>query len=136
MLEIYNNKKSFQNLKPKNLWLLALLIFITILSLIIISIKVKTYDNYLVKGYVKCNEICYVITLVPTSLDIENLKINNKKVNYEILNSEIKLDEENMISYNEITLKPNIKLQDKEILNLNFYYHKQRIITKIKNKIF
>ncbi len=53
-----------------------------------------------------------------------------------ILKKELKLDEENLISYFNLTIKPNLVLNNNEIINLNFYYNKQRIIRKIKEKIF
>lgn len=136
MLDIFNNKISFLRLKPQKIFILILIFLIIFISLIIFMIKNSIYDNYQTKGYVTCEENCTIVTAIPSNIDFEIIYLNDKKLNYEIISKELKVDEENFISYYELKISCNRKLDDKEIVKLNFYYNKQRIIKKIKAKMF
>lgn len=135
MLEIFNNKEAFLKIKPKNLLIITILILIVIVSLIIVSIKVEIYDNYQTKGYVTCSDKCFLITMIPSNIDYDVVYFNDKKIDYKLINKDLKVDENNFISYYELEFLVN-EFEDKEIVAINFYYHKQRIINKIKEKMF
>ena len=62
--------------------------------------------------------------------------LNNKNLDYEFVSKELKVDEEAFASYYEITLSTKESFENNEIVNLNFYYNKEKIITKIKEKMF
>ncbi|MCM1052853.1 MAG: hypothetical protein NC483_02615 [Ruminococcus sp.] len=133
---MYNNKQAFLLKKPHKLWLLVLLITVVITLLVYIMIRLRIYDNYQTKGYVTCNSDCFINVMIPSNITFDKISINSKNMEYIVLKKELKLDEENLISYFDLTIKTNLVLNDKEIINLNFYYNKQRIIKKIKEKIF
>ena len=135
-MNVYNNKYAFLNEKPKKLFIAFIIMNVILLILLLLCIKIKIYDNYQAKGYVKCEKTCVIVTIVPSNINIEKIKENNKYLDYEIIKKELKIDEENYISYNNIVLKTDRSYQDKEIIDLNFYYNKQRIIKKIVKKIF
>lgn len=136
MLDIFNNKISFLRLKPQKIFILILFFLIIFISLIIFMIKNSIYDNYQTKGYVTCEENCTIVTAIPSNIDYNMIYLNDFKINYEIISKELKVDEENFISYYEMEISCDRKLNDKEIVKLNFYYNKQRIIQKIKAKMF
>ena len=106
-------------------------LLLLLISYLLISIKI--YDNYQSKGYV---ENGLITSIIPSSLNFEEIYLNNKKVNYEIIEEIVKVDKETINSYKEITFKCSHNFKENEIINITFYYNKQRIITKLKNKIF
>ena len=120
---------------PQNCFRFIAIIGLLILIIIgIFLVNIKIYDHYQTKGYI---ENGLIITVIPSSLKPEEIYLNNKKLNnYEITKKIVKVDKETMNSYQEITIKCHHDFQDQEIINLTFYYHKQRIITKLKEKIF
>lgn len=135
MISIQENKQSFLALKPKKskLFIFMILIFF---SLLILSIKIKVYDNYQSKGYVSCNNRCTLTTILTTDIDYNEIYISNKKKTLELESSLVKIDEEQYISYRELIFKLDDSYQDGEIVQVNFYYNKQRFIQKIKKLIF
>jgi len=136
MFNTYHNKTAFLNKKPKKLFLFVL-VFITFLILFLIfSIKLECYDHYRTKGYVDCEESCVIITAIPSNIEYQKIKLNNKKWNPTLLDKKLEIDEEQMISYYKLTLSSREKRMNKEIVDLNFYYNKQRIIKKIGNLMF
>lgn len=136
MVNIYDNKEAFLKLKPKRLIILFILIILVIIVITIFIIKIKAYDNYQTKGYINCEKECFIETLIPTSIAYEKIKIDNKDITYSLINKEIVIDKENYISYYKITLKSDLEYSNNEIIDINFYYNKQRIIEKIKDKMF
>ena len=125
MLELLDNKESFRRVKPNKHIFLIVILLVVIIGFIIIIIKVQVSDNYQTKGYVDCSYVSY-----------EKLSINKKFKNFHILDKELKIDEEHFTSFYEITIELEDVLNDKEIVELNFYYNKQRIIEKIKDYMF
>lgn len=136
MIDIFNNKTSFLLNKPKHLWLLILFVIAVIIAIIIVSVKIKVFDSYQTKGYVECDKNCLVNVNIPSNINYEKIKINNKDIKFTEIKRELELDKDNLISYYQIKLNCNIPLQSNEIVNLTFYYNKQRIFTKIKNHMF
>lgn len=136
MENLYQNKKAFLDEKPKKLFFISLSFIVFIIFILIISLKVDVYDHYLTKGYVDCSDACKVIVAVPTNIDIKKIKVNNKYLKLNILSKTIEIDEENVISYYLYNFFNDYGFEDKEILDFNFYYNKQRILKKFINSIF
>lgn len=136
MEKLYMNKQAFLRKKPKNLFLIALLIIIFLIISLFVSLKVEVYDHYLTRGYIECSDTCKATLVVPTSVDIQKLKINNKYFKLNILAKTIEIDEENVISYYLYILQMDNSFQDKEIVDFNICYNKQRILKKFINSIF
>lgn len=136
MEKLFMNKQAFLRKKPKNLFLITILIIIFLLVILFISLKVEVYDHYLTRGYIECNGTCNAVVVVPTSIDIQKLKINNKYLKPNILSKTIEIDEENVISYYLYNFQMDDSFQDKEIVDFNICYNKQRILKKFINSIF
>jgi len=136
MESLYQNKIAFLNEKPKNLFLISLSLMVFLLITSILSFKIEVYDHYLTRGYVDCSEHCKVIVVVPTNINIQKIKLNNKYIKPNILSKTIEIDEENVVSYYLYHLSNDYDFADKEIVDFNFCYNKQRILKKFINSIF
>lgn len=137
MIAIFNNKNSLISQKPRNLWLLIISIICLLSYICYYIIKTPIYDNYQTKAIVACSHTpCTITSIIPLDINVEYIALNNKRINYEIVTQELKIDEENFLSYYEIVLKTDEELEDKSIINLNFYYNKQRMIAKLLEKMF
>ena len=124
MLDIYNNKNAFLNKKPINLLIIVLVFIIIFSTILIYTIKFKIYDNYQTKGLISCEKECLIITYIPTNISYEKIKINNKDLEHTLISKELIIDEKEFISYYKVTLKSEEKFNNKEIIDLNFYYNK------------
>ena len=136
MLDLFNNKTAFLKKQPKIGLSLTIFLLLILFFLLIYMCKKEIYDSYQTRGIVSCNEICTITTAIPSNLNFEQIALNNKNLSYEVTSKELKVDTENYTSYYEITLSTHETLLDSEIVDLNFYYNKQKIITKIKEKMF
>ncbi len=136
MLDIFNNKVAFLKIKPRIGFLVVILMLIALLFLLIFMYKVKVYDHYQTKGVANCTDTCTITTAIPTNLNFALLAINNRTSTYEIIKKELKVDNKSYETYYEIVLSVSNDFHNNEVVNLNFYYNKQRIITKIKDKMF
>lgn len=135
MMFLTDNKYSFLNMKPQKTKILILIILILIFLLILL-IKCKFYDNYETKGFVSCSDTCVITTYIPTNIHYEEIYYKHQLLDYQLLSKEIKVDEKNLESYLELRLATNENLRNGEIIRINFYYQKQRLISKIKNLMF
>ena len=136
MLDLFNNKTAFLKKEPKlGFSVFIFLVMILLFLLFYVSSK-EIYDTYQTRGIISCTNTCSVTTVIPSNLNFEQIALNNKKLDYQIINKELKVDEENIETYYELTLSIKEPLTNNEIVNLIFYYNKQRIITKIKEKMF
>lgn len=136
MLDLFNNKTAFLKKKPTIGLSIIIFLLSILLFLLVYMCKKEIYDNYQAKGIVSCDKGCTITTAIPSNLNFEQIILNNKNLNYEVISKDLKIDKENYISYCEITISIKESLLDDEIVNLNFYYNKQKIITKIKEKMF
>lgn len=136
MLEIYNNKVSFLNLKPIQVKMILIIILGSIFIGLLGSLKLMVYSNYRTKGYILCKESCEIITIIPTNIEYEKVSINKQEENITLIRKEIVVDEEKMESFYKIYFKSNKTFLDKEIVDLNFYYNQETLFTKIKQKLF
>jgi len=136
MSDIYNNKEAFIKLKPKGLFTVFIFLTIILFALFISTFKIKIYDNYQARGYVNNDGITLITTFIPTNINVEKIQINNKNIDYEIIENEVIIDEENYLSYLKVVLKTDTSYENKSIVSINFYYNKQRLKEKIKEKMF
>lgn len=136
MENLFQNKQAFLRKKPKNLFLVSIMFILLLLVVLAISLKVEVYDHYLTRGYVNCRENCKIIVAIPTNIDIQKIKFNKKYIKPNILSKTIEIDKENVISYYLYTFTNIYGLEDKEIVELNFCYNKQRLLKKFINSIF
>ncbi len=129
---LYNDLLNINN-KKSSLYFFTIILIVMIL---IITIFIKSYSVYYIKGiyddhYIKFN------LLKNNSDTIRKCKyvvINDIKYKFEIINYEDYLIEN--INYQEITIKINYEFEENEVIEMNFYYDYERIIMKIKDLIF
>lgn len=127
MIDIYNNKIAFLSLKPKRLFIVVIILITILVIIMYLCSQMKVYHHYFTKGYAVCDRTCYIVCLVPTDIPVEKIKLNQKEISFTMLEKTIQVDEEKMVSYYKIKFICNQKVLDKEIVNLDFYYNKQRI---------
>lgn len=136
MEALYNNKYAFLKEKPKCLFVISVIIIVFLLFIICLSLKVEVYDHYVTKGFVECSDNCKIIVAIPTEITVQKIKYNNKFIEPKILSKTLEIDQENVVSYYIYAFNNDYGLQDKEIVEFNFCYNKQRIIKKFINSIF
>lgn len=135
MENLYQNKEAFLNKKPRNLFLIAIIFMVFIIFILLVFLKIEVYDHYLTRGYIECSDYCKAIVVVPTNIDIQKIKINNEYIKPIVLSKDIQIDEENVISYYLYNFQME-NVQDKEIIDFNICYNKQRILKKFIDSIF
>jgi hypothetical protein len=98
---------------------------------------ITTYNVYNTKALFINNSIILNVELGNSDI-INNssyLKIDNKKYNYTIKSiSDIKVD--NFINYQEFQIEVNNCFIENQVLDITFYYKKEKIIKKIIDIIF
>lgn len=136
MENIYQNKVAFLNEKPKDFRIIMLLFSILLLLILGVCYKTKVSDHYITKGYVDCTDGCKIIVNIPSSINIEEIKINNKVQNLKVLAKSLEIDQETLTSYYTYYFQNNLDLADKEIIELNISFNKQRVLKKFIKKFF
>ena len=136
MLDLFNNKIAFLKKEPKMGWFFVLIIILILLSLLHYICKKEIYDCYQTKGIATCTDECILTSAIPTTIHFDHITMNQKNLDYEMISKELKIDEENYQTYYEITLSIKNNLSNNEIVDLNVYYHKQRLIIKIIDQMF
>lgn len=136
MDKLYQNKQAFLNEKPCKLFWIVIFALIILLIILLISWNIKVYNHYLTRGFIECSDVCKINVIVPTNINFQKIKLNNKYIEPKILSKVIEIDEENVISYYMYTFLNEYNFQDKEIVEINFCYNKQRLLKKIVNSIF
>jgi len=117
---------------------ILIIIILFMLTLIILSYKIKTFDYYKVVGIIECEDKCTIKFSLPyNKIDIlsksPKILYQNKEYNIEDISySEPYLN--NDIPVEDIELISNIK-KDDNLIEFSIIYNKQRIINKIKNLI-
>lgn len=132
------NKIVLLNKKPKKNIMYYWIFILMIITSIILSYKIKTYDSYLVTGLNKCEKKCVIsFTLPYNKVDILSNKPKIEYLNKEYTIQKIFYQEpylNNGVPYQDIEIE--INLSDKNrLINFKILYNKQRIINKIKNII-
>ena len=140
MLNLFNNKYAFLKKQPKYEFIITIMISLLLFILLNYINTKEIYNHYKTKGLVSCSNSvdtsCTIKTALPTNINFDLITLNNNYLDYEILSKELIVDEQNYQTFYELTLSTNTSLTNQEIVDLNFYYNKQRIITKIKEKMF
>ncbi|MEG0976962.1 MAG: hypothetical protein RSF02_00225 [Bacilli bacterium] len=135
MNNIYNNYQKLLKIKHHNYFLL--IVIITLISVFISYISnYKIYDKFNTYGVYKNGAIILNVEMEYSDTLFENniLKINKKEVDYEIVSLSDLLFDKN-INYQEVILKTKETYQENKILNLTFYYNKEKIFKKIINLV-
>lgn len=135
MNNIYNNYQKLLKIKHHNYFLL--IVVITLISVFISYISnYKIYDKFNTYGVYKNGAIILNVEMEYSDTLFENniLKINKKEVDYEIVSLSDLLFDKN-INYQEVILKTKETYQENKILNLTFYYNKEKIFKKIINLV-
>lgn len=114
--------------------------FIMILLGIILTVYLfncEIYEVYNIYGYIKNHNLVLNIPIEysDTITNGEYLIINEKKYNYNVSDiSEILLN--NNINYQEITLKLDNNFLENQVLKINIYYAKEKVLKKVKKTVF
>lgn len=135
MNNMYNNYQKLLKIKHHNYFLL--IVIITLISVFISYISnYKIYDKFNTYGVYKNGAIILNVEMEYSDTLFENniLKINKKEVDYEIVSLSDLLFDKN-INYQEVILKTKETYQENKILNLTFYYNKEKIFKKIINLV-
>ncbi|MEG0794424.1 MAG: hypothetical protein RSG95_01375 [Bacilli bacterium] len=135
MNNMYNNYQKLLKIKHHNYFLL--IVIITLISVFICYISnYKIYDKFNTYGVYKNGAIILNVEMEYSDTLFENniLKINKKEVDYEIVSLSDLLFDKN-INYQEVILKTKETYQENKILNLTFYYNKEKIFKKIINLV-
>ena len=133
-----NSFSYLRSIKPKHNYLL----YSILISFVIIIISLfifKSYDVYVTKGFVECDDKCsisimvnYLSTSRINKVDMISINKENKYIN-NISVSEIMVDENNKSNYQIVTLE--VDQLDNDILNtfqdVKLYSNKELIINKI-----
>ncbi len=116
---------------------LLIILFIIIITSFVISFNTKAYSSYKTYGIYLDNHL-YVDIPTDNSDVVKKgsyLKIDDEK--YDIQIEEISdLQVEGNINYQTYSLKSFREYKNNQIVEMTFYYNKQRIIKKIINLIF
>lgn len=132
-----NNYYSLLNIKYRNSTFIVV-IFLIIIILILLLTVLETYDTWKTLGVNKDGKIT-------TSIPIENsdavtggeyIVIDNQNYQYKVLEiSEFLVD--NYINYQNYVIKvDDVLFKENEVIEMTFYYNKQKIIQKIIDIIF
>ena len=116
---------------------LLIFLFIIIITSFVISFNTKAYSSYKTYGIYLDNHL-YVDIPIDNSDAVKKgiyLKIDDEKYDIEI--EEISdLQVEGNINYQTYSLKSFTEYKNNQVVEITFYYNKQRIIKKIINLIF
>lgn len=136
MDKLYQNKQAFLNEKPKRLFWIVIFSLIFLILCLLMTWNIKVYEHYLTRGFIECSDVCKINVVVPTNIKFQKIKLNNKYIEPKILSEVIEIDEENVVSYYMYTFLNEYNFEDKEIVEINFCYNKQRILKKFIDSIF
>ena len=130
-----NNYNSILSIKYKTSILSIIISSILIISLIL-SFFLQTYTSYNVNGIYRD---CLIVSVPIENSDAvqkgEYLTIDGINYSYKIIKiSELMVSD--YINYQEYYIRIDKNFRQNEVINITFYYNKQRIIKKIIEIIF
>lgn len=130
------NYHSLLNIKYRFLIFNYVTIAVIIITLILM-ILIFTYSSYSTMGVYSGDEIIINVPLENSDAVMKGnyLMINDHKYNYKI-NEISSLQELNYVNYQEYHIKVNNTYKQNEVLEITFYYKKQRVIKKLLEIIF
>lgn len=130
------NYKSLLNMNYHRRYILILILFLLIL-LIFISFIISFYSHYNAYSISDGN---YLLIDVPIDNSDalkkgKHIKIDNKKYDYELVEiSQVKNN--GIINYQTYKIDVKNKFKKNMVLKTTFYYHRDKVINKIKNVVF
>lgn len=133
---MYNKFQDLINLTPQNK-LYSVVVIITVIFMCYLF-TVDIYTIFITKGYYKDNMLYMSIEYndIPKVNDAVVMSINNDKVKFTINNiSEIKLDEYNLVNYQDYIIDLDKQYKNNELLDIKMYYNKERVYEKLLGKI-
>lgn len=131
----FTNKYVLLNIKPRY----RLFVFTTIIIsvvILILSIKIKTYDSFKVIGFATNDKIVLKVSLEKVSeiLKSDYLCIDKKQSKFLVHSvSEIEIDPYTYESYQTVIISTSDNYIDNLSMDITFYKNKQRIIVKLLN---
>lgn len=130
-----NNYLQLLSIKYKHFFL-SFIISIIIIITLILSFFIKTYSSYRIKGVYQDDLIVSVPLENSDAVNKgEYLTINQQRYSYNIKSiSEIQVL--NYINYQDYIISVDKIFKKNEVIEITFYYKKQRIIQKIIDIIF
>lgn len=134
---MYNNYQRLLNIKCHKLSML-LIVFILLIIFSIYLGNLEVYERYNLMGIYKEN---YLYVNVPlensdTIIKAEYLCINRKKYKFKISNiSDLLYDYSLNVNYQEIIMNIEKVFLENELVNITFYYNKEKLYKKIINII-
>ena len=124
------------NIKYKNCFLSLISLIITVITLIL-SCFLFTYDKYTTIGIWQNDSIIIDIPVNNSDAVVKGKFIKIDKTNYLYnIKSISKLEKDNYLNYQTYEIDVSQKFLNNQIINITFYYRKQRIIQKIIKIIF
>lgn len=133
---MYNKFQDLINLTPQNK-LYSVVVIITVIFMYYLF-TVDIYTIFITKGYYKDNMLYMSVEYNDTSKvnDAVVMSINNDKVKFKINNiGEIKLDEHNLVNYQDYIIDLDKQYKNNELLDIKMYYNKERVYKKLLGKI-
>ncbi len=127
------NYQDLINLKSRKIFIIFIFLFLIII-LIILSFRFKVYSTHKYYGIVNSELIILNLPMLnsDTIKNGEFVKVEDENYNYEIISYGTIIND-----YQEVYIKvDNNDFKENEILTIDLYYDKERIIEKIIETIF
>ncbi len=134
-----NNKDYLLSIKPSYMFI-PIIIFSSLIIIIISICYFKTYDVFVTKGYLSCDNKCNIVVSV-NPIDINKInkanyiKLNDKLIDFKkIIIDDIQVDEINKINIQNVNVE--VDQLDNDYLNtfqdIKVYSNYESIFSKIK----
>ncbi|MBE6155152.1 MAG: hypothetical protein E7164_00135 [Firmicutes bacterium] len=130
-----NNYDFLLKIKTSNS-ILYIVILIILLLVFVLMFVIYTYSSYHTMGIYN-DGLIVSVPLKNSDVVIKGnyLMIENRNYEYEVLEiSDIQA--ENYINYQDLRININEKFKENQVVEITFYYNKQRLIKKIVQFIF
>lgn len=138
-----NNKDYLLSINPSYKFI-PLLCLVSVFIVLVSIIYFKTYDVYVTKGYLECEEKCNIIINTTVEdinkiIDADVIKLNDKEINYNnILIGDIQIDEINKINIQSVNIE--VDQLDNDLLrtfqDVKIYSNYESIFNKVKKVLF
>ncbi len=138
MMKKYDSNIKFIYSKPKPSTVVILFYMIFLNLVIILALTKEVYSKIQVKGIVTNSNI-----VIPTTLDniskisiSDKLKIDSKEYKFKILNYS-ELYTEGNVNIQDVIINSDVKnKKDNQVIDITFYYNKEKLIKKIWRGVF
>ena len=130
------NYRTLLNIKYQQFILISTVVIILIVCLIL-ALCLESYDRYTTYAVYKDNNLQVNVPINEIDNVLKSEYIMSDKQAYSFsINYISDLEIENMVNYQYIYLNNGVKYLDNQVIEITFYYDKQRLIKKIINIIF